>query len=531
MFVLALHYLNGWAMAAADGARKEQAEWPPHPDRVFMALAAAWFETGEDAAEGAALRWLESQQAPAITASDAAMRHSTDGERPVLSYVPTNDTRLGRLPSSNDAGKIKAAGLSLLPEYRSRQPRAFPVAIPRDPIVHFIWPHSQPGEHLTALAQLADKVTHVGHSASFVKAWVHHNETVPTWVPVSSVAEHRLRVPNPGRLSYLAQRQNREIVIAHADLSAHASTVKGKEKKRADALLLERFGNCAPFSLRPEAGHWQGYARPRPPSAAQMTESVFDSQLIVFALTGRRIALPATLKLTEALRSALMAACPEQPPPEWLSGHRPDGRPSLAPHLAFLPLPFVGSKHADGHIVGLGIALPAALDPAEAAHSLGAFLHHPDTGLPRTHTLFDGKWFSSRIEIETRESPPASLRSETWTRSSTVWASVTPVVLDRHFDGKDKARLMVENIKDACERIGLPRPREVLLHPVSLIKGAAHARDFPPLKRKADGGTRYHSHAVLLFDEPVRGPVLIGAGRFRGYGVCRPVNAEGGAND
>ncbi len=128
MFVLALHYLNGWAMAAADGARKEQAEWPPHPDRVFMALAAAWFETGEDAAEGAALRWLESQQAPAITASDAAMRHSTDGERPVLSFVPTNDTRLGRLPSSNDAGKIKTAGLSLLPEYRSRQPRAFPVA-------------------------------------------------------------------------------------------------------------------------------------------------------------------------------------------------------------------------------------------------------------------------------------------------------------------------------------------------------------------------------------------------------------------
>ena len=88
---------------------------------------------------------------------------------------------------------------------------------------------------------------------------------------------------------------------------------------------------------------------------------------------------------------------------------------------------------------------------------------------------------------------------------------------------------MVENIKDACERIGLPRPREVLLHPVSLIEGAAHARDFPALKRKADGGARYHSHAVLMFDEPVRGPVLIGAGRFRGYGVCRPVNAAGGA--
>ena len=42
MFALGIQYLNGWSMAAADGARKVQPEWPPHPDRVFMALAAAW---------------------------------------------------------------------------------------------------------------------------------------------------------------------------------------------------------------------------------------------------------------------------------------------------------------------------------------------------------------------------------------------------------------------------------------------------------------------------------------------------------
>ena len=72
-------------MAAADGARKEQAEWPPHPDRVFMALAAAWFETGEDDEEGAALRWLEGLPAPAIAASEAEPRLV------VTSYVPVND--------------------------------------------------------------------------------------------------------------------------------------------------------------------------------------------------------------------------------------------------------------------------------------------------------------------------------------------------------------------------------------------------------------------------------------------------------
>jgi len=48
MFGFGIRYLMGWAMAAADGAKKERAEWPPHPDRIFMALAAAWFETGQD---------------------------------------------------------------------------------------------------------------------------------------------------------------------------------------------------------------------------------------------------------------------------------------------------------------------------------------------------------------------------------------------------------------------------------------------------------------------------------------------------
>jgi CRISPR-associated protein Csb2 len=46
MFAFGLRYLMGWAMAASDGQEKQRVEWPPHPDRIFMALAAAWFETG-----------------------------------------------------------------------------------------------------------------------------------------------------------------------------------------------------------------------------------------------------------------------------------------------------------------------------------------------------------------------------------------------------------------------------------------------------------------------------------------------------
>ena len=133
--------------------------------------------------------------------------------------------------------------------------------------------------------------------------------------------------------------------------------------------------------------------------------------------------------------------------------------------------------------------------------------------------------WSAPSNRKTRERPPANLNVWTWTNASRVWASVTPVVLNRHFDGKDKWERAAESVKEMCGHIGLPRPRDVLLHPVSLVEGVPHAREYPRLARKADRGRRSHSHAVVIFDQPVCGPVLLGAGRFRGYGLCRPVDA------
>ena len=77
-------------------------------------------------------------------------------------------------------------------------------------------------------------------------------------------------------------------------------------------------------------------------------------------------------------------------------------------------------------------------------------------------------------------------------------------------------------ISSGCERIGLPRPREVVVTPVSTHPGAPPAYAFPRMRRK-DGSERRHAHAILVFGEPVRGPMLIGAGRFRGYGFFRPM--------
>ena len=85
------------------------------------------------------------------------------------------------MPTSGDLAKLRDAGLAVLPEYRLRQPRGFPVAIPRDPTVHLVWSEAELGVHRTALERLGAKVTHVGHSASFVQVWL---ETSP---PASGV--------------------------------------------------------------------------------------------------------------------------------------------------------------------------------------------------------------------------------------------------------------------------------------------------------------------------------------------------------
>ena len=255
---------------------------------------------------------------------------------------------------------------------------------------------------------------------------------------------------------------------------------------------------------------------------------MFDPRFVVLALGGKRVSLPATLKLTAALRGLLMCSCPVQPPPEWFCGHRPDGKVTAAPHMALAPLAFTGSRHADGSIMGLALILPRGLEPQEAGRCLEPILTDPETGLLRDDLrLFDGDRLESPVELETRERPPANLAPRTWTRASRVWASVTPVVLNRHFDGHDKWERAAESVKDMCGHVGLPRPREVLLHPVSLVEGVPHAREFPRLTRRRDGGRQWHGHAVLIFDEPVCGPVLIGAGRFRGYGLCRPMERGG----
>ena len=478
MLAMSIRYLMGWAMAT-DPADRTHPEWPPHPDRVFMAMAAAYFEGSGAGDEREALEWLERQAPPDIRASEYAVRS------PTAAFVPVNDSEMPRIRAGKPLSPATVErALQLLPEQRPRQRRHFPVAVPHDPTVHLIWNQDPPAAVRGSLEALCRRVIRVGHSASLVQAGIDDAPGAPSLVP-AGIGRTHLRVPGPGRLAHL-ERQYQQ-------------------------------------GRRPERSRWVAYDIPQPQAKSPLAESVFDSRMVVLRrVDGRELGLESTLALTARIHDTLMAHCP-QPVPEWLSGHAADGRPSRAPHLASLPLAHVGGPYADGHLLGVALAVPRHVSFADLASCLGPAIGPGPDGSARRIRVYAGRLFEWEMEIEQRESPPAALRAETWARPSARWATVTPIVFDRHPRGRDQDRQVEEMVARACERIGLPQPYEVAISQVAPHTGVPHSRDFPLLRRKAASGSQRHTHAVITFTEPVRGPVLLGAGRHRGYGLCKPV--------
>ncbi len=511
MISLAVEYLNGWSLAAADGAAKSRAEWPPHPDRVFMALAAAYFETAGPDEEAEALRWLERQPAPLVYASASHPRVAVGGDGPPVSFVPVNDVKVGQLKDTTSPQKLLDQGLTVLPAHRKRQARSFPVAVPEDPVVHLVWEETgalPPSLH-AGLASLCRKVTHVGHSASLVQMWVDADAPVlgprrHLWVPDDGLdATLRMRVPYDGRLSYLAASDPAPHV-------RHAMTLGKLDRARYLDGLVDR--------LRPRNSRWQGYRRPGPRTSSEVeVRGEFDPRVQVLRLTGN---LPATMTLAvvEALRHSMMAAHPDAP--EWASGLTPDGGPSRAPHVSLVPLVNVGHAHGDGRLMGVGLALPRGVDGRAAATFLQGWLRD-ELGAPRQLLLAHRDWFESTAQLDEREVLPMTLAPQTWIRPSSTWVSVTPIVMDRHAHGRNRWSVLTEAAAKACEHIGLPRPKAVELSRAPFAQGAPRAEEFPPLRRP-DGTARLHLHARLEFPETVAGPMILGAGRYRGYGLCRP---------
>lgn len=470
-----VEYLTGVARAAND--RGDGADWPPQPDRLFSALVATWAARGERPEERAALEWLEIQPAPLIEASAAQPRDAAKV------FVPPNDDAPG--------------SITILPDRRRRQERRFGACLPQDPVVRWLWPELPDPPILDALTALAHDTSYLGHSTSLVRCTLRRD-------PPDAVAQAARRAPYPGRLAELER--------------AYAA----RQRPAPGATL------AAPPRIEPS-----------PPV------TVFGAEWIVFAhADGLRPDAVASALACKALLKAVQSGYGPGQAPAWISGHAADGTPIATPHLAALPLLDAGWEWSQGRFMGLALVLPRYLEErlAEARDprgtDVGSAIFAEEEGLFRALARINRAGPDS-VEIALRlpggqewrlrrEAQPEahSLRPERYLATSRVWASVTPIALDRH---PKKAGEAEAGIAEACQRIGLPRPNRVVLSKHSAIRAApsaqpgARAPEWTGWRLPPSLASRRLTHAVIAFEAPVAGPVLLGAGRFTGLGLCLPL--------
>lgn len=467
--------------------RREEAEWPPHPDRVFMALVAAWGETGEDPDQRKALEWLETLEAPSLAVSLAVSERT-----PFTSYVPVND-------DSSPLGKKGPFGpMGSLPIGRNRQPRQFPAAVPESPVFFLIWSSDVPANLRPALEKLCGLVTYLGHSASPVRVWIEDQPPAPTLNPNDDRPTQLLRTFDRGRVAYLKNR--------------YAA------------------------GLRPQPSFWQGYAAP----GQEPDETVYDGPLdpgffVLRELPGnRRYALESCGIIADAIRLELMR---RHGPgvPEWISGHAADGSPSKLARPVYLPLGYVDHEHADGHLLGVAVVVPRDFDQTEHLFELlgkhdGSREHDIERGVPFLSLTIRNPHLGDReigkLQLELDERPEGrrqfTLKSFTWTHPHRIWRTVTPVMLPL-FPRRGLAA--EEVVAKACVDAGYPEPESVRVSFAPLLRGVPHSRAFH-VKPRNGKPPRPLTHAEIEFPVKVRGPVLIGAGRYSGYGACRPLLQE-----
>lgn len=471
--VLEIEHLLGVAFASRSQASPAP-DWPPQPDRVFSALVAAWGARGERLDERRALEWLETQDAPEIAASDGSPRSAA------TAFVPPNDPQTGRIGDR-----------SVMPAFRRRQPRRFPAYKPADPIVRLVWREAAAdGATLAALNAIAGDTPYIGHSASLTRCRFSADGAPERAMP-SRRRVYRGRLAELERLYRANQRPSPGDVVRVARVAAQA---------RARSVFADRW-----LVLE----HVEG-EMPDVCGAALIAKKLRDTIMSGYERAGLGGRIPSIV-----------------------SGHTADGSPLTEPHLAIAPLAFLGWPHADGRVLGYALISPGEgkllddVDFQQAMRKVSVW----KGDVARRDLVCAGRGFNLTFALS-GERTRASLDPEPYIRVARTWATCTPIVLDRHLkkEGADRDAEMTELLRQACANIGLPSPTRVAVGKHSAIEGAASAYpsgNAPPWtgwRLPQSLASRRLTHAALQFDEPVRGPIILGAGRFIGLGLCRALD-------
>jgi CRISPR-associated protein Csb2 len=496
---------------------RDELDWPPAPARLHQAIIATTLanlpaskrtEFSENTLE--ALRWLESLPSPDIVASTLA---DDSGHRRALKVAMPHNS-----PAKGDFTRYHP---DLAPVFRATPEHEGPL------FAAYLWTNDSPTfsreakRHLPALRDAAAKIRYMGRAEDRVECEVllHRNgdqsplsESLEIWHPVTHAGDAQL-------------------LTARAE-----STRELMDEFRESAKRIARGAKRPPRVFLRE----QSYTR----DAAEGLLPVHVAVLQILRDNGNPDQLPEVCDSINAHRwrsplRALVCKIANDPAPwndqdaanELISGHVKGGGHTQQPHLAFVPLPSLSlSGKADGRV--RRFALLGYAESARASEAISIY---------RTlAAILDG----AKIETGHRLQlvPDPARNDKVWplySCSSSVWVSVTPLVIDRGYkvpthtpDGTPLSS-NERHLRRTAEWAKLVRAslRHVRL-PADLVDSCDVLLTLSPLVPATERAERYRAkderaplmHARIEFSRPVRGPLLVGDRRYQGFGLFFPTS-------
>ena len=464
MLAISVELLHGTFRGDPDGTANtghlSRGEWPPSPARLFAALVAAdGTRQVCRVTDGAELEWFERLPAPVIHV-DAKPCHQRLEPRYVVRHAD-HASKSTHQEYVGRTGAIHRAGVRVAP---------------RNPFIVYQWNVQSPTATLDALRRRAARVGYLGASDSPVRLRV-----VTTRVPASAAGNDTF-IPDESGDTVINVAESGDLQIL--DRMYDAWCVRGASVSRLQFPAL-RHGNkyrapgSAPPEDRGEVVAWLRLGR---------------------AVAGRRISTVAAL-FKDAVLSQHQQIHGE--PPSVLHGHgfSRNGYDTAR----YLALPDVGYEWSRGRIHGLALWMPPGCDAVVRQKARDAAF---------AIRQLTGRGVDLSVAPRDDEPRPLAALPDRWLHPSQGWVTAFPAIHER------RRTLDLAELSRWCRHAGLPEPIGFRSARTPLATGAL---DLAPVEVNRPGRPALpYSHVELRFAQAVPGPVVIGSGRQRGFGLCVP---------
>lgn len=464
--------------------------WPPSPGRLFQALVAG-------AAKGAnllpedvqALRWLEGLDPPRIAAAPGRPG------RVLRLFVPNNDLDA----KGGDPGRV--AEIRVAKNWR-------PVFFDSNEPVLYVWDLERESPEAERVCDIASSLYQLGRGIDM--AWA-VGEVVERGEAVARLMSHPgvVRLPGPSGETAVPRGGTLDSLVGRYAGKRRRLRPEGRGRK---ARLL---------FVQPPKAVFDRRAYDAPPRQLHFELRLSDGR---FAPRRLASAAPLSSGLLAAATVRLQESLPGRSEEfERLIRGRGAGPSDLAQRVRLLPIPSIGSPHADPSIRRVLVEIPAGC-PVRVADLAWAF-----AGVRAYDSRTGGPWPGRLV------STSDGRMAERFMTTANSFRSLTAVALPR----ASRRRIGSGGRKPAAERSREEqravssvfqalrhariegRPSGVRVQKEPFIRRGARAEDFAE-------GTRFSKHALwhvqLEFSEPIAGPLVIGDGRFSGLGLMEPVD-------